>query len=97
MSLSIQEVEHIARLGRLELSDAEKEQFTEQLNEIIHYVEILNQLDTAGVEPTAHVIPVHNVFRRDEKKPSMDPELALANAPDRIDNYFKVPKILEEQ
>lgn len=96
MSLSKQEVEYIARLARLELNDTEKEEFTGQLNEILSYVDKLNQLDTSSVEPTAHVIPVHNVFRKDEIKPSLDPELVLANAPDRIDNYFKVPKILED-
>ncbi len=96
MSLSIKEVEHIARLARLELDGSEKEQFTMQLNEILDYVEKLNQLDTSAIEPTAHVIPVHNIFRKDELKPSMDPEEVLANAPDRIGNYFKVPKLLED-
>lgn len=96
MSLTIQEVEHIARLARLELSDAEKEEYTGQLNEILSFVEKLNQLDTTGIEPTAHAIQVQNVFRKDEIKPPMDPEAALSNAPDRIDNYFKVPKILED-
>lgn len=96
MSLSKAEVEHVARLARLELSETEKEEFTGQLNEILHFVEQLNQLDTKAVEPTAHAIPVANVFRQDEVKSSLDPELALANAPDRVDNFFKVPKVLEE-
>ncbi|HYH03464.1 MAG TPA: Asp-tRNA(Asn)/Glu-tRNA(Gln) amidotransferase subunit GatC [Bacillota bacterium] len=96
MSLSKAEVEHVARLARLELSETEKEEFTGQLNEILHFVEQLNQLDTKAVEPTAHAIPVANVFRQDEVKPSLDPELALTNAPDRVDNFFKVPKVLEE-
>jgi aspartyl-tRNA(Asn)/glutamyl-tRNA(Gln) amidotransferase subunit C len=96
MSLTKQEVEHIARLARLELSDGEKEEYTGQLNEILSFVEKLNQLDTTGIEPTAHAIQVQNVFRKDEIKPSMDPEAALSNAPDRTDNYFKVPKILED-
>jgi aspartyl-tRNA(Asn)/glutamyl-tRNA(Gln) amidotransferase subunit C len=97
MSLSKAEVEHVARLARLELSEAEKEQFTGQLNEILHFVEKLNQLDTSSVEPTAHAIPVSNVFRPDRVTPSLDPELALANAPDRMDNFFKVPKVLEDE
>lgn len=96
MSLTKQEVEHIARLARLELSDAEKEEYTGQLNEILHFVEKLNQLDTTGIEPTAHAIRVQNVFRPDAVHPSMDPEAALSNAPERRDNYFKVPKILED-
>jgi aspartyl-tRNA(Asn)/glutamyl-tRNA(Gln) amidotransferase subunit C len=97
MSLSKAEVEHVARLARLELSETEKEEFTGQLNEILHFVEKLNQLDTSAVEPTAHAIPVNNVFRPDRIAPSLDPELALANAPDRLDNFFKVPKVLEDE
>ncbi|TCL69985.1 aspartyl/glutamyl-tRNA(Asn/Gln) amidotransferase subunit C [Hydrogenispora ethanolica] len=96
MRLTKTEVEHVARLARLELSEAEKEEFTGQLNEILNFVEELNQLDTQGIEPTAHAIPVTNVFRSDRVEPSLDPELALANAPDRIDNFFKVPKVLED-
>jgi aspartyl-tRNA(Asn)/glutamyl-tRNA(Gln) amidotransferase subunit C len=97
MSLSKSEVEHVARLARLELSEAEKDEFTGQLNGILQFVEKLNQLDTATVEPTAHAIPVTNVFRPDQVRPSLDPELALDNAPDRVDNFFKVPKVLEEE
>jgi aspartyl-tRNA(Asn)/glutamyl-tRNA(Gln) amidotransferase subunit C len=96
MSLSKAEVEHVARLARLGLTETEKEEFTWQLNEILTFVEKLNELDTTGIEPTAHAIPIHNVFRPDEGKPSLDPEQALANAPDRIDGFFKVPKLLEE-
>ncbi len=96
MSLTKAEVEHVARLARLELSEAEKEEFTGQLNEILNFVEELNQLDTKGIEPTAHAIPMQNVFRPDRVAPSMDSELALANAPDRIGDFFKVPKVLED-
>jgi aspartyl-tRNA(Asn)/glutamyl-tRNA(Gln) amidotransferase subunit C len=96
MSLSKAEVEHVARLARLGLTEAEKEEFTWQLNEIITFVEKLKELDTTGIEPTAHAIPIQNVFRADEIKPSLDPEQALANAPDRINDFFKVPKLLEE-
>lgn len=97
MNLSKAEVEHVARLARLQLNEAEQEEFTGQLNEILHFVEKLNQLDTKAVEPTAHAIPVTNVFREDQVNPSLDPELALANAPDRLGDYFKVPKVLEEE
>jgi aspartyl-tRNA(Asn)/glutamyl-tRNA(Gln) amidotransferase subunit C len=95
MSLTKAEVEHVARLARLELSESEKEEFTGQLNEILDFVEKLNKLDTSNIEPTAHAIPVTNVFRPDQVVPSLDLELALANAPDRIGNFFKVPKTLE--
>jgi aspartyl-tRNA(Asn)/glutamyl-tRNA(Gln) amidotransferase subunit C len=95
MSLTKAEVEHVARLARLELSEDEKEEFTGQLNDILAFVEKLNTLDTSNIEPTAHAIPVANVFRPDQVVPSLDPELALANAPDRIGDFFKVPKTLE--
>ena len=97
MPLTRVEVEHVARLARLELSESEKEQFTGQLNDILGFVETLNKLDTNDIEPTAHAIPVTNVFRPDRNGTSLDPDLALANAPDRVDDYFKVPKILEEE
>jgi aspartyl-tRNA(Asn)/glutamyl-tRNA(Gln) amidotransferase subunit C len=97
MSLTKAEVEHVARLARLELNESEKEEFTGQLNDILGFVEKLNKLDTASIEPTAHAIPVTNVFRPDELKSSLDSEMALANAPDRVDDFFKVPKILEEE
>jgi aspartyl-tRNA(Asn)/glutamyl-tRNA(Gln) amidotransferase subunit C len=96
MGLTKSEVEHVARLARLELSEGEKDEFTGQLNEILNFVEKLNELDTSGIEPTAHAIPISNVFRPDKTESSLDPELALSNAPDRIGDFFKVPKILED-
>lgn len=96
MGLTINEVEHVARLARLELSAEEKERFTHQLNDILQYVEKLKELDTDGVEPTAHVIPLQNVLREDAVRPSLDREDVLANAPDREEAFFKVPKIIEE-
>jgi aspartyl-tRNA(Asn)/glutamyl-tRNA(Gln) amidotransferase subunit C len=96
LSLTKAEVEHVARLARLELSEAEQEEFTGQLNEILDFVEQLNQVDTKSIEPTAHAIPVANVFRADKVNPSLDPDSALANAAERVDNFFKVPKVLED-
>lgn len=96
MALSTSEVEHVARLARLELSDEEKERFTHQLNDILQYVEKLKELNTEGVEPTAHAIPLQNIFREDQVRPSMDREAVLSNAPDREDVFFKVPQIMEE-
>ncbi|HEX7715504.1 MAG TPA: Asp-tRNA(Asn)/Glu-tRNA(Gln) amidotransferase subunit GatC [Bacillota bacterium] len=95
-TLSSEDVRHVARLARLELNSAEEEQFTKELNDILRFVEQLNELDTAGIEPTAHAITVRNVFRPDRAGVSLDPEAALANAPDRSGNFFKVPKILED-
>ena len=91
-----QQVRRVAMLGRLELSDAEVTQFSTQLSAIVEYIEKLNELDTDNVEPLAHCLPVHNVLREDVPRPSLSNEAALANAPEREDEYFKVPKILDD-
>jgi aspartyl-tRNA(Asn)/glutamyl-tRNA(Gln) amidotransferase subunit C len=88
-------VEHIARLARLDLSDEEKELFGSQLSDILRYVEKLGELDTSTVEPTSHVLELTNVIRDDRPRPSLPPEEALSNAPDRVDNFYRVPRIIE--
>ncbi|RJX38573.1 Asp-tRNA(Asn)/Glu-tRNA(Gln) amidotransferase subunit GatC [Paenibacillus pinisoli] len=95
MSITLKDVEHVANLARLDLSDAEKAQFTEQLNAILKYAEKLNELDTDGVEPTSHVLPITNVMRDDVQKESLPIEKVLLNAPDEEDGQFKVPAVLE--
>jgi aspartyl-tRNA(Asn)/glutamyl-tRNA(Gln) amidotransferase subunit C len=95
MKISRQEVEHVAKLARLELSDGEQEKLTEQLSGILTYVEKLNELDTSGVEPTAHVLDIKNVMRDDVAAPSLSQERALANAPEKAAGHYKVPKIIE--
>jgi aspartyl-tRNA(Asn)/glutamyl-tRNA(Gln) amidotransferase subunit C len=89
------DVEHIAHLARLRLSEAEKEKFGVQLSSILAYVEKLNELDTSGVEPTSHVLAIGNVMRDDALRPSLSADEALLNAPDRADNFYRVPKIIE--
>ena len=96
MKITLQEVEHVARLARLALSAEEKEQMRSQLDRILGYIEKLNQLDTSGVEPTSHVIPMTNVFRDDALAPSLSREEALENAPDREEGFFRVPRIIEQ-
>jgi aspartyl-tRNA(Asn)/glutamyl-tRNA(Gln) amidotransferase subunit C len=91
-----EEVEHVARLARLELSEDEKARMTAQLDAILGYIEKLNQLDTSAVEPTSTVIPMVSVMREDEVRPSLPQDLALANAPDREDIFFRVPRIIED-
>ncbi len=93
MSISKEEVEHIALLARLELSETEKELFARQLDQILEHAGKIEELDTKGVEPTAHALPVVNVFREDKVGKELDLEVALANAPDREDDSFGVPKI----
>ena len=96
MSISQEQVQHVARLARLKLSAQESVQFTEEINEILQFVEKLNELDTEQVEPTSHVLPINNVMREDEIKPSLDREEALANAPAKQDGMFQVPPVLED-
>lgn len=95
MSITLKDVEHVANLARLELADAEKEQFTGQLNAILKYAEKLNELDTDNVEPTSHVLNVTNVMREDVVKPSLPIEKVLQNAPDEEEGQIKVPAVLE--
>ncbi len=95
MKITKQEVDHVAKLARLELSQEEQEKFTEQLSNILTYVEKMNQLDTAGVAPTSHVLDISNVMRDDVPAESLPQEKALANAPDKAAGHYKVPKIIE--
>ncbi len=90
-----QQVEKVAKLARLDLSDGELTEFTGQLSSILEYIEKLNELDTDSVEPLSHCLPVHNVFREDVVIPSLDVAAALKNAPASFDNHFKVPKVLD--
>jgi aspartyl-tRNA(Asn)/glutamyl-tRNA(Gln) amidotransferase subunit C len=90
-----EQVRKVAKLSRLELTEAEVEEFTGQLSAILDYVEKMNELDTAGVEPLAHCLPISNVFREDSIRESLGTEKTLANAPQRDGAFFKVPKILD--
>jgi aspartyl-tRNA(Asn)/glutamyl-tRNA(Gln) amidotransferase subunit C len=91
-----EDVEHVAELARLELTAAEKEQFSAQLNSILTYIEKLSELNTTDVEPTSHVLPMSNIFRDDEVRPSLDRDRVLQNAPQESHFFFKVPRIIEE-
>jgi aspartyl-tRNA(Asn)/glutamyl-tRNA(Gln) amidotransferase subunit C len=95
MKIDREEVVHVAKLARLAMTPEEAEQFTEQLSNILTYVEKLKQLDTTQIEPTSHVLPLSNVFREDQVRPSLSPEKALENAPEKEGSFFKVPKIIE--
>lgn len=89
-----QDVEHVALLARLELSEDEKEVFTKQLNDILNYADKLQKLNTEDVPPTLHVLPMQNVLREDTVGEHMSNEQAIANAPVVEGNYIKVPKIM---
>jgi aspartyl-tRNA(Asn)/glutamyl-tRNA(Gln) amidotransferase subunit C len=94
--ISQQDVEHVARLARLALSEPEIERMREQLSGILAYIDTLRALDTGGVEPTSHAVPVVNVMREDDTRPCLPQAEALANAPDRSDAFFRVPRIIED-
>lgn len=94
--ITLAEVEHVARLARLDLSEAEKERMRAQLDAILTYIDKLRQLNTDSVEPTSHAIPMVNVMREDEVRPSFPGGEMLANAPERDGDFFRVPKIIEE-
>jgi aspartyl-tRNA(Asn)/glutamyl-tRNA(Gln) amidotransferase subunit C len=95
VSLSADDVRWVAHLARLELSDAELAQLTPQLRAILDYMQQLQQLNTDGVEPLAHPLGGHNVFRADEPAPSLPVDAALANAPDRRGDFYGVPAVLD--
>lgn len=95
MQIEIEQVEHIARLSRLELADQEKALFGSQLSNILGYVEKLGEIDTASVEPTSHVLDISNIVREDSLRASLPSAEALKNAPDSTDKFYRVPKIIE--
>ena len=94
MSITKDNVLHVAGLARLELSEGEVEKYEAELNDVLKFMDKLNELDTQGIEPTAHVLEINNVFREDIVEESFEVEDILSNAPDREDDYFKVPSIL---
>jgi len=94
VALTIKEVEHVAMLARLSLSQQEKETFAVQLGTILEYASTINQLNTDGVEPLDHILPVFNVFREDQVEPSAPREEILSNGPLIEDGQYRVPKIL---
>ena len=91
-----EDVLHIARLARLELSESELETMRAQLDSILTYIDRLKALDVTGVEPTSHAVPLVNVMRDDEVVPCLPPEEMLRNAPDRVGEFFRVPRIIED-
>ena len=95
MSLELAQIRQIARLARLELTEPQSAAMAEQLNRILGYVDSLQEVDTEGIEPLAHPLPISNVFRADEPHESLPVAEALANAPKRAGNYFAVPAVFD--
>lgn len=97
MAVTIKEVEHVAKLARLRFTEDEVVKFTRQFNQILDYMEKLNELDTSNVEPLSHVVELQNVFRDDEVHPSYPREEVFRNAPSHDGKFFKVPKVIGER
>lgn len=95
MRISKKEIEHIAMLARLSLSEKEKELYGAQLSKILDYMEKLNELDTKDIEPTSHIITLNNVMRDDVLEDSIPREEALKNAPSRSEKFYRVPRIID--
>lgn len=95
--MELSEVQKVARLARLALSDAELQQSRERLTAVLDYVQLLNEVDTSGVEPLLHPVPLENVFRDDSPVGSLSPEAALANACRSDGRFFLVPQILADK
>jgi aspartyl-tRNA(Asn)/glutamyl-tRNA(Gln) amidotransferase subunit C len=95
MKITRPEVEHVARLARLALDDGEFDALTGEMDAILGYVAKLEELDTDGIVPTSHAVPMENAFRDDLVKPSIGTEAALRNAPESADGCFRVPKVIE--
>ena len=93
--ISEAQVEQVAQLARLALSDEEKQRLTEQLNAILTYMEQLGEVPTEGVQPTAHVLDLVNVLRDDTVRQTLSADAALANAPETVQHFFVVPRIVE--
>jgi aspartyl-tRNA(Asn)/glutamyl-tRNA(Gln) amidotransferase subunit C len=92
--ISLEQVRHVAKLARLELTDDQIRKFTPQLESILQYVAKIAEVDVAGVEPMAHALPIHNVFREDIPGPSLPLDDVLKNAPETDGPFFKVPKVI---
>lgn len=92
--LSKKEVEHVAWLAHIELSEEEKTLFTEQFNEILDYFKKIDTVNTEGIDPTYHVLDLKNVQRKDETRPSLSTEEALKNAPKKDKTFLKAPRIV---
>lgn len=96
MAIERKEVEYIATLARLSLSEEEKQRFERDMNSILEYMEKLNSLDTAGVEPTSHTLEITNAFREDVLLPFEKGEKILENSPAKVEGFFQVPPIAED-
>lgn len=95
MSIDKETVKHIAHLARIELQDNELEKLSGQLRDILGFIDKISNLDIDKVNPASHILPISNLLREDNPRPSLSPERALENAPSKKGNFFSVPRIIE--
>ncbi len=95
MAVTLDDVRKVAQLARLSFSPEEERRLIDDLNRMLDYVAALDELDTSNVAPTAHVLPITNVFRNDRERPSLSQEEALANAPSSGHGHFRVPRVID--
>ena len=95
MSINKDTVKYVAHLARIQLKDDELEKLSRELDSIIGFIDKLNKLDVKGIAPTSHILPINNLTRQDENRPSLTTDDALKNSPQRIGNFFGVPKVIE--
>ena len=88
-------IDHVAKLARLALTEEEKQTFSQQLGDVLHHIEALKKIDVSGIEPSAHAFAVHNVWQEDKAQPGLSVEQALRNAPAQRENMIAVPKVVE--
>jgi aspartyl-tRNA(Asn)/glutamyl-tRNA(Gln) amidotransferase subunit C len=94
MAISIEDVEHVAKLARLKLTEEEKETYRRQLSDVLEHARKISEVDTSDVPPTSHTLPLRNVFREDRLKPSLSVEEATGGASWAVEGAFKVPRII---
>jgi len=94
MKITLDEVQHVAQLARLSLSEEQMKRLMDDMNDILSYMDMLNEVDTSGLEPTSHVMDIKNVFREDETRPSLPHEKSLNNAPEQNRDSFVVPRVI---
>jgi len=95
MAVTKDQVKYIASLAKLEIAESELDAFTKEMEQIIEFADSLNKIDTEGIEPTVHIQGIENVLRKDSEPKSFDTDELLKNAPEKADNCFSVPKVVE--
>ena len=95
MAVTKEQVKYIASLAKLKIDETDLDAFTKEMEQIIEFADLLNKIDTEGIKPTAHIQEIENVLRQDAKPVQFDTDKLLSSAPDKVETYFSVPKVVE--